>query len=264
MIKTAAHVILAVTLALTPMIAHAQSDSVAEMPSSDETIFQKYYRDVYAPFVNPTTLTLLAGGTVSTLTLLATGKDFEDKVLEEAAEDRPLGRYSVIGDYSGQMIPNFAYTAFFLGKYWFTNDPLSRFRAEMMIRATLAATTMSTILKATIREPRPKDGNDLNSFPSGHSTSIFTFATIVAAVHGRYWGAGAYTLATFVAFSRMNDNRHRLHDVVAGATLGSMYGLAIYERMRDSAAPSIKTARSYEIMPVITDDGAMLGLSANF
>lgn len=245
----------------------ADSGSVAEFEGGHENIFKMYVGDLISPFRNPTTLNLLAGGTISTLTLLATHNNFEDNVLEQTAEERPLGRYSAIGDYSGQMIPNAAYVLFFGGKWLFTKDPLAEFRAEMMIRATLAATSFSTIAKAIVREPRPKVPSDLSSFPSGHSTSAFSFATIIAAMHGPYWGAAAYGLATFVAFSRMNDDRHRLHDVVAGATIGSMYGLAVYERMRDATIPSAKMARrqfQYEVVPVALDDGAMLGLSATF
>lgn len=276
MIRSVATAILAFAVAFAPKAALAAEsesktsdsppyDSVAILPFSEETIFQKYFRDMYAPFVNPLTLSIFAGGTISTLALVATGPNFEDHVLEEASSDKPLGRSSQFGDLMGQMVPNIAYTAWFAGKYFFTKDPLSEFRAEMMFRATLAATSMSTLLKVTVREPRPGNPGELTSFPSGHSTSIFSFATIVAAMHGPYWGAGAYALASFVAYSRMNDDRHRLHDVVAGATLGSIYGLAIYQRMRDAAVPSLKTAKfQYEVMPVVTSDGAMLGLSANF
>ena len=39
-------------------------------------------------------------------------------------------------------------------------------------------------------------------------------------------------LAGTVALSRMNDNKHYLHDVVAGATIGTAYGLGIYFRRK--------------------------------
>jgi membrane-associated phospholipid phosphatase len=257
-------------IGLGPTLAHAappaEPDSVAVLPSTRENIFQTYFRDLYSPFVDPLTLSIFAGGTISTVTLLATGKDFEDHVLERASTEKPLGDTSQYGDIAGQMAPNVLYFVYYGGSYLFTKDPLSAFRAEMMFRATLAATSLSTILKTTVREPRPGVSNELTSFPSGHATSIFAFATTVAAMHGVYWGAGAFGLASFVAFSRMNDNRHRLHDVVAGATIGSMYGLSVYQRMRNAAVPSDKTAKSfdYEFVPVATDDGAILGLSATF
>lgn len=241
--------------------------SVAVLPSTEENLLEKYFHDMYSPFVNPATLAVLAGGTLSTLTLVATHKDFEDKLLDDAAEAKPLGRYSVIGDYAGQMVPNVAYAAYQGLAYLFTKDKVAARRMEMMVRVTLAATTMSTILKATVREPRPGNDHELTSFPSGHTTSIFAFATTIAAMHGRYWGVAAYGLAGYVAFSRMNDNRHRLHDLTAGATLGSIYGLAIYERMRNAAVPSLKTAETgfqYDFTPVVTNDGGGVNFSATF
>ena len=235
---------------------------------SDENVFQTYYRDLYSPFINPVSLNVFAGGTLATLTLLATAKDFEDHVLEDAATSRPLGTTSQIGDLAGQLLPNILYFSYFGTSYLINKDPNSKFRAELMFRATLSATTMSTFLKYTVREPRPGVSSELTSFPSGHSTSIFAFATAVAAMHGPYWGGGAFALAAFVAYSRMNDNRHRLHDVVAGATIGSMYGLSVYQRMAglDNSKPVAKPVSrfEYQVVPVATDDGAMLGLSGTF
>ncbi len=241
--------------------------SVLARPS-EENIFQTYGRDLSSPFLNPVSLKIFGGGTLATLTLLATAKDFEDHVLEDASTQRPLGSTSKIGDIAGQLVPNLLYFGYFGTSYLFTKDPNSKFRAELMFRATLSATTMSTFLKYTVREPRPGSADDLTSFPSGHSTSIFAFATAVAALHGPYWGGAAFALGSFVAYSRMNDNRHRLHDVVAGATIGTMYGLSVYQRMAnlDTARGLAKPASrfEYQIIPIATDDGAMLGLSGTF
>ena len=238
---------------------------VSALPAASETLFQKFYRDLSSPVMNPTALSILAGGTASTLTLLGTHKDFEDKLLEDTARARPLGDYSKFGDIMGQLVPNVAYTAWFAGRYFITDDPVAAFRAELMFRATFSATLMSTFLKTTIREPRPSNDSELTSCPSGHATSIFAFATVIAALHGRIWGLGAFGLAAFVATSRLNDDRHRLHDVVAGATLGSIYGLALYDRMREKAKPAAEAGFEYEVMPIVSDDGgALLGLSARF
>ena len=40
-------------------------------------------------------------------------------------------------------------------------------------------------------------------------------------------GVPALSLATLVGASRINDNRHYLHDVLAGATIGLVYGIGI-------------------------------------
>ena len=231
-----------------------------------ESLLEKYLRDLYSPFVDRTGLTVFAAGTVSTLAILATHADFEDKVLDTASTQKPLGQYSQVGDISGQVAPNLLYAGYHGISYLISMDPISQMRMEMMIRSTLAATTLSTLLKLTVREPRPMSDNDLTSFPSGHATSAFAFASTIAALHGPYWGAGAYSLATFVAYSRMNDNRHRLHDVVAGATIGTMYGIAVAHRMAEALQPAVKTESKfrYEITPVPFDDGGYVNLTASF
>ena len=96
-----------------------------------------------------------------------------------------------------------------------------------MFKATAYSSAVTTIIKYTAREPRPYDHNVKNSFPSGHATTAFAFSGFVAAEHGWAWGAPALLMSTFVAYSRINDNQHWLHDVVAGGTIGWVYGWGI-------------------------------------
>ena len=57
--------------------------------------------------------------------------------------------------------------------------------------------------------------------PSGHATIAFALATSLSDDIHRPWASvGLYGLATGVAWSRINDNRHWLTDVTAGALLG--------------------------------------------
>jgi membrane-associated phospholipid phosphatase len=66
-----------------------------------------------------------------------------------------------------------------------------------------------------------KPFSDHDSFPSGHATMAFALATSLAAeIKNRWASAALYTFATGTAWSRMNDRRHWLSDVLAGATVG--------------------------------------------
>ena len=57
--------------------------------------------------------------------------------------------------------------------------------------------------------------------PSGHTTMAFALATALADdIHNTWAGVGLYTIASGVAWSRLNDNRHWLSDVAAGAVVG--------------------------------------------
>lgn len=59
------------------------------------------------------------------------------------------------------------------------------------------------------------------SFPSGHATVAFALATSLADEIRRPWASALlYAGATGTAWSRLNDHRHWLSDVLAGATVG--------------------------------------------
>lgn len=62
------------------------------------------------------------------------------------------------------------------------------------------------------------------SFPSGHTTSAFAVATVIAYQYkDTPWvPVTAYSLATLAGVSRLYDNRHWLSDVFAGAVIGTV------------------------------------------
>ena len=72
---------------------------------------------------------------------------------------------------------------------------------------------------------------NFDSFPSGHATNAFAFATAIA---GHYDGwivpTIVYTLASGVAVSRVNDHVHFPSDVLAGALIGHAVAKGIVAR----------------------------------
>jgi membrane-associated phospholipid phosphatase len=95
----------------------------------------------------------------------------------------------------------------------------------------------------------PFSGNE--SFPSGHATNAFAVASVFAA-HSEGWvvPAIAYTLATGVAVSRVNDNVHFTSDVIAGAAIGTAIGRSIVVRHRRAARKGENTpAAEWAIVP---------------
>tara|TARA_Y100001960_G_C14556737_1_gene768603 strand:- start:514 stop:984 length:471 start_codon:yes stop_codon:yes gene_type:complete len=70
-----------------------------------------------------------------------------------------------------------------------------------------------------------------SSFPSGHSSIIFTFVTIVMLLFPiKSWKIklSVYLFASIVAFSRVMVNAHYISDVIVGCCLGYILSVCVY------------------------------------
>ena len=74
-------------------------------------------------------------------------------------------------------------------------------------------------LKEIIDKPRP-DGSNNNSFPSGHTSTTFQSASFIQRRYGWKYGAVAYALAGFTAYSRIETDKHDGWDVLGGIVIG--------------------------------------------
>tara|TARA_R110000868_G_scaffold1647_1_gene13241 strand:- start:11068 stop:11679 length:612 start_codon:yes stop_codon:yes gene_type:complete len=74
-------------------------------------------------------------------------------------------------------------------------------------------------LKMAIDKPRP-DLSDNASFPSGHTSTTFQSAAFIQKRYGWEYGAAAYALAGFTAYTRIQGDKHDGWDVLAGAIIG--------------------------------------------
>lgn len=196
---------------------------------------KQFKEEAASPYTTSAKLPLIAGSLLTigfVISARQVGNPFQIKQIR----NQPLGEAAVWGDIMGQMVPNALYTAgmAIASRY---GDTQAHDRAIGMFKATMYSASVTTVLKYTIREPRPNDNSTKNSFPSGHSTTAFAFSGFVAGEHGWGWGSAALLLSTFTGYSRITDDMHRVHDVVAGATIGWAYGWGIsrIKRRRDEA-----------------------------
>lgn len=187
-----------------------------------------------SPYTNETSRYTLFAGSLLTLGFAVFEDEVGDPFQDKQVRNKTLGHSSGWGDIMGQMVPNILYVGG-MSIAGFYHDPKGYERALGMFKATAYAASVTTILKYTIQEPRPNDHSTRNSFPSGHSTTVFAFSGYVAGEHGWGWGSAALALSVFTAYSRINDNMHRLHDVTAGATIGWVYGWGIARLQKKKA-----------------------------
>lgn len=222
-----------------------------------------FWKTAWNDFASPVTTDAkfyLLGGSILTAGFAIDGVEdtLGHDVQNETVENKPLGSASKIFDLAGQMIPNAIYMGTMYGIYLYNEDEAYKKKTVHMLKSTVYSGIVANVLKKTIREPRPNNSNSRESFPSGHTTTAFAFASVIGTEHEWYWGVAAYSMASLVAFSRINDNAHRLHDVVGGAALGLSYGLSIHYLYKDKNSEIAK----FSIIPY--GEGIMLGYRTQF
>lgn len=205
--------------------------------------FEKFNSELFSPFTTKKTQPILLTGTALTLTALAIRRPYLEKFEDRQYESQSLDSWAEVGDLVGQLIPNITYSL-----YNFTEGtPLGDKRAWGMVKATAYSGLTTSVLKYAIRAPRPGDNPERNSFPSGHSTTIFAFGGYVLEEHGWKPGLFALGLASFCGYSRIHDRMHRVHEVIAGATIGLSYGIAIAKKYKTS---EVSTDSSFHFSPI--------------
>jgi hypothetical protein len=116
-----------------------------------------------------------------------------------------------------------------------------------LIEAQLLSEGLVQGIKVIGRRPRPlnPDGtpnsNSTYGFPSGHAAITFAGATVLEQHLGWKAAVPTYAVASYVAISRLHDNRHYLSDVVFGAATGVIVGRSVTWHGRNN----------YPIMPVV-------------
>jgi membrane-associated phospholipid phosphatase len=117
-------------------------------------------------------------------------------------------------------------------------------RACQLIAAFIASALVAQILKNVFSMPRPKqffssgqysyfiDGVThigFASFPSGHSTSVFAMATLLAIFDSNKKGNVLYLIAAVaVGYSRIYLGQHFLGDVLVGSFIGLLTAIFIH------------------------------------
>ena len=94
-----------------------------------------------------------------------------------------------------------------------------------LLRAQILSGVIVQGIKHTVRRDRPSGA--CCAFPSGHSAAAFAAAAVLERHLGYRLSWPALAAATYVATSRLVDNRHFVSDVVFGAAVGTASGWTV-------------------------------------
>jgi len=105
------------------------------------------------------------------------------------------------------------------------NDQFNKERAWTLVRALSVNGVVTLGLKAIRDNDTPN--HKRWAWPSGHTSSSFTVASVLDEFYGPKVGIPAYALASVVAYRMVDTGDHWTSDVIFGATLGWVVGHTI-------------------------------------
>jgi membrane-associated phospholipid phosphatase len=142
--------------------------------------------------------------------------------------------------------------------------PKNNFKQQTIniVVANAIGATVFTTLKYTIREERPDQSDDL-SFPSGHTATAFTNASLLYYEYkdsNLWYASSGFLFATATGILRIANNKHYTSDVLTGAGIGLASGLIVsYWNPFKSVTFGKKKKTTAYVFPQI---GSQIGMGA--
>jgi len=189
----------------------ARAHAAAPLPLPDAVPRGSAWR---AELRSPTTWLILGLGAAGSLAAL----DDEDAgAIRASLDGSPLDGFFDFGNLygSGWGVGGLGVALWGWGEA--TGRPgASELGADLLLSFTVTSAAVWAV-KAPVNRKRPNGG--AHSFPSGHTAAAFSSVPALWRHAGWETGAGVAALATLTGLGRMEEHRHYLSDVIAGAAV---------------------------------------------
>lgn len=176
-------------------------------------------QNILTPFTNNTSAWILGTGTLLAYAVYREERNMGEYGYTEDHAEKKWCDWTCQGNILGWGLLQVGYTLIQLPGIY-NNDVKALQDTEMMWKSTLYTSLYTLGLKLTVKSQRRNGEVKYESFPSGHASAAFAFATNVAMRHEWYWNLVSVPLAMFVTTSRIASDDHYKHDSVFGAALG--------------------------------------------
>jgi hypothetical protein len=118
-----------------------------------------------------------------------------------------------------------------------SHNPHTQQTGKLMAEALIGTAVVTEVLKFATERTRPNSGSGQghffehgSSFPSGHSSTSWAVATVLAMQYKRnpWIKYGAFAVAAAIGVSRYSGRNHFLSDVLTGSAIGYGIGRFVY------------------------------------
>jgi membrane-associated phospholipid phosphatase len=182
--------------------------------------------------------------TTSTFLFLHLDESIQDAVSRKDAETLNGDIWDIPTSYGIVTYANIASLAAY-GTGLLTGEDEVRKVGRMMFQALSYSGISVMVLRTLFGRERPYSGkgawaftgisfdNEVQSFPSGHTTVAFAFSTVLAEYFDTAWSRiFFYGMASLTGFARIYNNQHWFSDVFVGALLGLTSGFHVINQER--------------------------------
>jgi hypothetical protein len=220
--------------------------------TAEETNWASLLKDTARDFISfpkrPSTWVLLGAGGAMALAVHPADNYVESHIVGNSGAERFFATGKVLGSTYFQV--GSALTLYVVGKQLTKGEDRTHRLTHIgfdMIRSQIVSQAIVHGIKYSVQRDRPT--GECCAFPSGHATSAFAVASVLERHFGYRGSWPALVGASYVAASRLVDNRHYLSDVVFGAALGTAVGWTVVGRHRTS---------KFALQPVPVPGGMMV------
>ena len=187
----------------------------------------------------------------------ALGHPFDDEVNEHLG-GTTTGRFFAAGKWIGAAYvqAGTAVGLYVVGRYVMPHakgEPRTNKVSHLgfdMLRALMVSQALTQGMKVAIQRDRPT--GECCAFPSGHASATFATASVLERHLGYRGSWPMFVIASYVAMSRLHDNRHFLSDVLFGSSLGIASGWTVVGRHGRS---------NYALTPMPIKGGVMIAFT---
>lgn len=189
------------------------------------------WRDTKRVYANPLNLVILGTTYGGALAIQETGVDDSIEQHFNTDNDFERGHHHFKEDWRDAFgaVGNPA-THFALAGAWYLLGQQTMDDKTYEVGKTLFSALMINGITVMVGQAATWDrapNGEYGTFPSGHTSSSFVFASVMHEAYGHLVGVPLYALAGLAGYERIEDGEHYFSDVVMGGVLGLVVGHSV-------------------------------------